>query len=264
MNGVLTKIALTQMDTTFEDSSQISNKLGERLATKVVMEHEVSLGKNSNILYTVTKGQKVKSGDPLIIFDESFEDENINNVLNKLGDKYISEIEELSKNTIKTKYTGEIVKINIYYNYEIEEYSESIQKLLKKFITKNRTKNSLIEKNSTNDFNKINMPMIEKVDGNKVKNKNIDGILIQYYIEYYDLCKIGDKITFYTAIKTIIADTYEDDEIPYSDYDKSEDVDAIVSPLSIISRLTMDIFFSMYGNKALIELKKQCKKIFES
>ena len=262
--GKLAKIAITSGDFTLEDSSIITESLSKDMSTKVTMKEELVLDVNANIDYLVQEGQKVKTGDPLCIFENSFEDSSINDLLAKIGDELGENISELSKNTKKSHYTGEITKVVIYYNRDVDEFTPSVQKILKNYIKVNNEKIKIVN-NAKNirDNTNIHMNPIDKIDGKKIKGKDVDGLLIEIYVEYEDQLSVGDKISFYTSLKTIICDVISNGEEPYSEYNKKENIEAIISPLSIVSRLTTDIYYSLYANKALIELKRQVKDIFE-
>lgn len=71
-----------------------------------------------------------------------------------------------------------------------------------------------------------------------------------------------NKIVFGTAIKTIIADVVPKGEEPFSERNENEHIDAIFSPLSVVSRLTTDMYNMLYTNKLIIELKKQVNDIW--
>jgi len=262
--GKLCKVAITSADYTFEDSSIVTQSLSESMASKITMKKEIVLGPNTNVEYMVKEGQSVKTGDPLVIFENSFEEDSINDLLSKIGDEFQESIKELTKNILKSKYTGEIVSINIYYNRDIEEFSPSLQKILNDYIKKGKAKKKKINDIVQNDFIDIDLPSTEKQAEGKIKGQEVDGILIEIYTEYVDKLGIGDKITFFTALKTIVADIIPEGEEPKSEYKPDEPIEAVISPLSIISRMTEDIYLALYLNKGLIELKNQVRDIYES
>lgn len=67
--------------------------------------------------------------------------------------------------------------------------------------------------------------------------------------------------SFYTALKTVISDVIPSTQHPYTKDNKDEEIEAILSPLSIVSRMVPDVYQMMMGNKVLIELKRQIKDI---
>jgi len=189
--GKLCKVAITSGAFTYEDSSRIIDQLSKDLATDITMKKEISLGTNANITSIVKKGDQVKTGDNLLVYENSFEDSSLNSLLDKLGKDFNETISDMSKNIITSKYTGRIVDVKMYYNRDIEESSPSIQKILKNYIKEANKKNKLFANSSYID-NQI-IP-VEKIHEKKIKGTEVDGILIEIYIEYHDEMSIGEKI----------------------------------------------------------------------
>lgn len=186
--GRLSKIAVANLDGTMEDSSMISKRLSKDMTTKITMKKEVVLGVNSNIDFLIKKGAKVQTGDDLVIFDTSFDDQSINTLLGDLGD----EISELNKNVLHSKYTGRVVDVVIYFNHNIEEYTPSVQTILKEYIAKNTDKVNFINNNLAKDnLRLINLKQTEKIESDKIKGTDVDGLLIEVYIEYEDDLSVG-------------------------------------------------------------------------
>jgi len=260
--GRTTKVAIASGDFTLEDSSIITESVSEGMATKVTMRKTKVLDKNATVSYIAKEGQDIKTGAPLLIFENSFNDDSMNDILGKIGDEFKENIAELSKNELKCKYTGKVVKINIYYTNELSEYSESLQKVIKSYINERKSRKNIIEKIKGKGFDSLNSPIIEQQTENKIKGEDvIDGVMFEFFIEYYDELGIGDKIIYGTALKTIVSKVIEKGEEPYSDYRPDEAVEAVLSPLSINSRMTLDVFIDGYVSKGLIELKRQIKEM---
>lgn len=228
------------------------------------MKKTINLGVNATIEKMVKIGDTIKTGEPLITFEESFEDESINELLASFGDEFNAFVQENSKNKLKSKYTGEIVDIVIYYNRDIEEFQPSVQKILRNYIKNEKYKRKTIKENAGKDvISNMDLKAVDKQPPGKIKGEEVDGIFIEIYIEYHDKAGVGDKVTYFTALKTIISDVIPKGQEPFSEYRPDENIDAIFSPLSINSRMTTDVFNAMLLGKALIELKRQVKKIYE-
>ena len=73
----------------------------------------------------------------------------------------------------------------------------------------------------------------------------------------------GDKLTYSTALKGVVSRRTKIEESPISEYRPEEHVEAILTPVGIISRMTSDIYSMLFGNKVLVELGKQIKEIWE-
>ena len=85
--------------------------------------------------------------------------------------------------------------------------------------------------------------------------------MIDIFVEYQDELGVGDKISFSTALKTVVSDVFAPGEEPYSDFRPEEQIDAFLSPLSVVSRMTTDYFSLALTNKVLIELKRSIADI---
>lgn len=263
--GKLTKVAIASGDFTLEDSSIITEEMSEAMSTKITMRKVKILDKNATVSYIAKEGSAIKTNDPLLVFENAFNDDSINSVLDKIGNEFSADISEISKNELKCKYTGVVKKINIYYTNDISDYSESIQKIINDYIKEKKSRKNIIEKIKGNGFDALNAPILDKQTDNKIRGEEInDGIMFEFFIEYYDDLSIGDKIIYGTALKTIVSNVIPKGEEPYSEFRKDENVEAVLSPLSINSRMTLDVFIDGYVSKALIELKRKIKEIYES
>ena len=257
--GKLSKVAIASGDFTYEDSSIVTENLSNDLSTNITMKKEIVLGTNATIDYIVKKGDKIKTGDALITFENSFEDDSLNDLLDKLGDEMHEAISDMSKNKLTSKYTGKIVDVVIYYNRDIEEFSPSIQKLIKDYVKLHSKRKNLIQTEAPH--NVVKTAAINKQTTSKIKGVEVDGIMIEIYIEYEDDLSIGDKITFYTALKSIISDVIPKGEEPFSESREDEKIEAVISPLSIVSRMTTDVYNALYLSKVIIELKEAVRRM---
>jgi DNA-directed RNA polymerase beta subunit len=103
-----------------------------------------------------------------------------------------------------------------------------------------------------------------QIQYNKLFGQEFDGVLLQFFVSHVDECTVGDKISAQVALKGVISQVLGDDQRPYTEGDKEDPIDLIVSPMSVVSRMTVDLFFNLYANKVLVELKKKCKKIWNN
>lgn len=264
--GKLSKVSINSLYSTYEDSSIISSSMSEAMSTKVTMKKSISIPSNTNIQYIVKEGQKVRTGEPLMVFETAFDDEGISDLLSKIGTEYGEEIQDIASRSVKSKYTGTINKINIYYNDDIENMTESLANMVNKYIDKSKAKYNEYKKAIKNSKDMdptidLDIPAIEKINSDKIKGEKVDGVLIEVYTEYEDDLSIGDKISFYGACKTVVSDVIPPDQSPYSESRPDEEIEAVFSPLSIVSRMTVDIYMALFTNKALIELKRKVKEM---
>ena len=268
--GSLQKIACMSSYSTYEDSTFVTKKLCEDMATEIVMEKPVVLGKNANVDYIVEIGQNVSVGDELIRFEVSFKDESLNKFLSNIGDELKEEIKAMGKTPIKTKYSGVIEDIKVYSTVDVEELSPTLKKIVNNYYDRINKKKKIINKyNKSDSVYKcgimLNEPVtkIETKDG-KVKSHTVNsGVLIIFYIKYKDTVGVGDKICFFTALKSIVGEVIPEGYEPYSLFRPDEKISSVVAPGAVMNRMTPSVILSMFGNKVLIELKRKLKDIYD-
>lgn len=267
--GHLSKVAVHFGYYTFEDSSICTEKFSKNMTSFITMKKAVkNIGPNSNVDYMAKVGQEVKTGDPILVFEHSYDEKEANELLAKLGDEQQQMISDFSKNKITSKYTGVIEDIKIYYNCDEEELSPSLKKIVKQYRSKVNKKKKFIDKykNDEGEATSIILPPTEKIESTygKIKGEDIgSGLLIEFYIKYRDQLGVGDKIALYAAAKSIIAEKIPDELAPYSEFRPDEPIDQIFGMISISARMTMSLWKALYGNKVIVELKRKCQEIFE-
>lgn len=269
--GTLLKVACMSDYSTFEDSAPITHKLSEEMATEVCFEIPVVLGKNANVDKMLKVGTEVKSGDELLSFEESFEEETLNKLLGNIGEELKEEIKNEGKKPIKTKYSGVIEDIQVYSGSELEELSPSLQKIVKSYWNEVSSKSKILNKyDKDNPVLKcgmlLNQPThkMETKDGKIKGNRVDDGVLIIFYVKCKNYVNIGDKITFFTALKSTIGHVIPEGYEPYTLDKPDEEISSFVAPAAVLARMTPSILISMLANKCMVELKNQLRDIYES
>lgn len=270
--GSLQKIAIMSSYSTFEDSTFVTKKMSEEMASDIVMMTDVIIGKNSNIGKMVKVGDSVNSGDILIEYDTSFEDSGINKFLDSISDELHDEVKSLSRTPIKSKYSGVIEDIKIYTTIDTEDMSPSLQKIMKEYYGNiNRKKKILNKYDKSEGIVKAGLLITEAGDklkpssDGKIKGKEVfDGILIEFYIKYFDPMSVGDKITFYSALKSIIGEVIEEGYEPYSEFRPDEEISTFLGPSAVLARMVPSAMLVMFTNKILIELKRSLQDIYEN
>lgn len=269
--GSLQKIAIMSAYSTYEDSTFITHKMSKEMSSEIVMMKDVIIGKNANVDHMVNIGDQVHVGDILVSFETSYEDDQLNKFLASVGDELKEEIKSLGKVPIKSKYSGVIEDIKIYSSVDLKDLSPSLQKIVKAYYDKINKKKKLIEKYDKSDgiikagmlFNEPTGKILPTADG-KLKGKEVfDGVLIEFYIKYHDSMGVGDKLTFYSALKSIVGEVIEEGYEPYSEFRPDEEISAFVGPSAVLQRMVPSIIFTMFGNKVLIELKRKLQEIYE-
>lgn len=268
--GVLEKVAIMSSYDTYNDATVITQKLAHDAESNMVFCKPVVIGKNSNI-YDIRKvGDHVEIGDPLLSFDVSFEDSDLNKMLASLSDTDKGILEEGSISQIKSKYAGEIVDIKIYSTVDLEELSPSLQKVVNSYYKKINHKKQFLNKydksgtivkcglllNETTG--KVEPNIYGVIKGQKVQNS----VLIEFYISHGDIMGVGDKLAYFTALKSIVSEVIPEGYEPYSEFRPNEEVSSLIGASAILKRQVPSITLTLLGNKVIVELKRKLEEIY--
>ena len=270
--GPLVKVALVSTYNNYEDGNFITKKLSEMGATEFVFKKTAVIGKHANITQMCKIGDSVEVGDPIISFDTSYEEQELNSFLANIQDSKYSEVLEQSSHVIHSKYSGKIIDIKIYATVDLEEMSDSLRNLCKKYYAKVDKKKRILGKYDKNGtIVKCGVLLTEpdgKISPNQygvIKGTNVeDSVLIEFYISHIDELGVGDKIVMFTALKTVISEVVPEGYEPYSEYRPDEEISATVAQSGLIGRQTPSIILTIAGNKVLVELKRKILEIYNS
>ena len=255
--GVLAKIAIMNTDEGFEDSTSVSEWLSEAMATDIVVMKDKDLSKNTNVYNMVTVGQEVQEGDPLIIFQNAFDEKDANLLLKNITDSdYVS---DLGRIKLKSKYTGVIQDIKIYRTCEIDELSESLKKIVTTYEKGIKEKKKLYSKYGMPGDNLLDPDY--KMEPTGIMKNNSDGVKIVFYIKYNDKLSVGDKTVAQSANKGVVKNIFPKDAEPFSEFRPEEKIHALYAARSFNARMVTSVWTSGAINKCMIELDRQVKEI---
>ena len=269
--GSFQKVAFLSSSLTYEDSSYVSKKLSREMATEVVMQKQAVLGPNTNIDYMVKVGDKVESGDELIRFERSHSEDALNALLLNVGEDMKEEIAMSGKDKIKSKFTGVVEDIKIFCTVDLDQLSPSLRSIVEEYHAKVNRKKELLEKyDNKGSVVKCNMLFNETTDkvdvGNDGKLRGAivnEGVLIEFYVKVYDEVGVGDKIVFFSALKSIVGNVINEGQEAYTLFRPEESIDAVLSCNSIIARGVSSAPKMVMCNKLLVELSRKLKDIYD-
>ena len=255
--GVLAKVAIMNTDEGFEDSTSISDWLSEAMATDIVTQKDKDLSKNTNVYEMVKIGQKVQEGDPLIIFQNSYDEKDANALLKTITDPDF--VSDLGRIKLKSKYTGVVQDIKIYRTCEIKDMSPSLQKIVTEYEQRIKAQKKLYEKYNMPGANTLD-PDYKMAPTGIMKN-NPDGVKIVFYIMYNDKMSIGDKLVAQSANKGVVKRIFPKGLEPFSEYRPNEKIHAVFAARSFNARMVTSVWVSGAINKCMVELDRQVKEI---
>jgi hypothetical protein len=258
-SGILVKTALASLDQTFEDSVMITDKLAKDTTAFVTMARTVSLGTKTNLQKIVKVGDIVNPNSALAVFENVSDDADISLLLQKVGSEFNDSINELTQNTIFSKYAGRIVEIRTYYNKDLAELSSSLQKFIKEQENIAKKRKEAAAGSPRDEPIHVNEPI--RINRDKLAGEVLDGIIIMFFIQIEDEPAPGDKMTIGgSALKGIISRVFEPGEEPMDE--SGDQIDYIASPLSVVSRMTSEFFSLLWTNSILVDLKKEILNIY--
>ena len=255
--GVLARAAILTTDEGFEDSTTISAWMSEAMGSNVDTEIPVSLAKNVNIYNIVKPGDRIEEGDPLLIFQNAFDDKDANMLLKNITDSDF--VSDLGRIRIKAKYTGFVQDVKIYRTCELDDMSDSLKKLVTDYEKKIKAKKALYKKYDLEGANTLEPDY--KMPQTGILKDTVDGVLICFYIKYIDKLGIGDKLVWQSANKGVIKDIFPVGMEPFTKHAPNKPIHAMGSSRSFNARMVTSPIISGALNKMLIGLDEQVKQI---
>ena len=265
-SGPLARVGVIHGSSVFEDSTIMTETFAEKMGSYVTEKKDIVLGKNSNIYHIVSIGDEIKVNEPLLVFDESYQDEYLNKMLEKMSETEKMDIIESGRTNISSKWNGKIIDIKIYYTVPKNELSESIQRVINSYEKNVRKRLKVFNDNginikdmiTLNDQTNYTEPVNGKIEGIKMGDNHV---LIKFFIQTLDKFSGGDKCTYATALKGINQTLIPKGKEPYLASDPSVKIDAFMSISGYYSRMTNSFPISMALNATLIGAEKKIKDI---
>lgn len=256
--GRLSKVAIMCLDNTFEDSSVVTSNVAEEMSSDIISGREVVLKQNSKLISIAKIGEVVDVNTPLVIFEEVGDNEKeALAALDKLSKEDKDSVSKLARSMAKAKYAGEIVAIEVFYNADLEELHPSLKEYVNDYINKYTKKANSLKGIKEDEL--ITLPNTNRIESDKIMGTEMKGVMINFYIKHKESLVVGNKVTFFSSCKTIVAEVIEEGKEPYSEFRPDENVDSILTPMSLVSRMLQDVALLGWSNKVLIELKRQIK-----
>lgn len=257
--GTLLKIAIMNSSEGFEDSTTFTDIVSRALSSDITVKKDITLPKETNIYEMVNVGDKVEEGDTLMVFQNSFDEEDANKLLKMLTDEEADEVRNLGRIPIKSKVTGYISDIKLYRTVDLNELSPSLKKIFTKYENNIKKEKALYKKNKV-EIDNSKFDSDDKLPPTG-KLKNCDGVMIEIYQTYHDDFSVGDKMVFYSGLKGVAKYKYPTGSEPYTDFRPNEKIHSILNVSSVNKRKVISVQKLGGVNKVLIELDRAVKKI---
>ena len=254
--GKLAKVAILNTDEGFEDAGIISESMAKKLATRIDLQYDTVIEKDSTIFKIAKVGDHIEASDDLLVWQDAFDDEDTEDMMTGLGIN--SDESDIGKRKLKSEVTGVVKAIKIYRTTEIEELSPTLRQIVSDYEKPYLEQLELCKKNG---ISVSKVPACYKLNPTGKLKKAQDAVMIEFYVEYLDTIGAGDKIVYNAANKAVEKGIFPVGDEPYTSFRPNEKIDAFINDVSISKRLVTSI--PTYGSiqKLMIELDRSVKDI---
>ena len=258
--GAMCKLAILPTDEGYEDSSIIDEYLSDAMSSTYVVKKEKILSKDANVYNLVQKGSAINEGDPLMVFQNAFEEEDANALLRSITDDDVEAVSDLGRIHLRSKLSGWVQDIKIYRTCELEDLSPSLRKICKAYESQIKKDKAMFAKNKIEGAKYLLEPDY-KLEANGKLKKAQDSVLIEFYLKCEDKMGVGDKLIYNNSIKGVVKDIMPKGDEPRTEFRPDEPVDALLTTSAVNARMVSSIIITGAINKALVELDRKCKEM---
>ncbi len=192
-SAVLATVALVQTYDTFEDSSAISENLASLLKTRVTKPRTIKVKFDQQIRGLVEVNAITDIESILCTIEDQTSGNN-----DIFNERTLATLRLLANKTPRAKYVGEVEKIEIFYNGDIDQMSTSLATLAK---TYNKRRKDYCEKMGIPEFTN-SVEVGTRIQGQPMEP---DTMIIVIYITEVVLMAQADKLVFANQLKSTIS-----------------------------------------------------------
>ena len=245
-NYIIARVALMETRQTHEDACAISQKLAEKMRAKTTKIKEVVIEFKQSVREIRREGETVSHDDVLCyIEDQTTADAGMFNA------DTLDTLKRLSGQSPRAKVDGVIERIEVYYNGDPEDMSESLRAIT-------LASDAAMAKRARQAGKP---PLTGATDSSyRVKGNplQLDTLVIRFFITGEVIAGVGDKGVFSNQLKTVISEVM--------DYDVETEsglpVDAIFGAQSVFNRIVNSAFVIGTTNTLLDIIGKKAAEIY--
>lgn len=218
---MLARVALLESPDTFEDSSAISKSLSIKLTAEQTKIKDIVVNFDQEIHRMVQEGDKVEPESILCIIEDAMSARN-----EFLDEDTLDTLKVLGSPSPQAKIKGTIERIEVYYNGELEDMSESLRAIVTNSDKRIKARNISVGKKAytgsvSDEFRIGTDPLL------------MDTACIRIYMGAMVAAGSGDKAVFANQLKTVIGRVYNDNVRTESGIQ----IDALFGATSLAARI---------------------------
>lgn len=215
------RTVLWESQDTLEDSSAISSKLAERMESTTTNLRNVVVDFDTIIRNPQKIGAELDYDDVLCLLEEP-----TSAAAGDLSAAALGTLTKIASKAPRVKSMGKLERIEVYYNGELEDMSESLKALAK--ASDRRIRMIAKAKKQSVQSGRVDNSM--RVEG---KELSLNTAVIKFYVTGPEAAGIGDKLVFSHQLKTVVRDVFTD---PIVTEDGTE-IEAVFGYVSIDNRI---------------------------
>ena len=219
--GVLVKTAILESTDTLEDSSALSERAAQLMATEVTTIRNITVTFDQVVHNLVRPGDEVEVESILCTIEDAFTAQS-----GLIDAPERDTLRFLAQNTPRAKVKGRVERIAVFYHGDIDDMSESLQELT---LISDRSRRRLArELGRTYTSGRVDDSL--RIEGNPML---LDTAVIRVYITELVANGVGDKGVFGNQMKTIFGRIMSGT----NETESGEPIDAIFGAISISNRI---------------------------
>lgn len=245
-SGVLTTVALMESPDTHEDSCAISEKFGGMAATATTYQRDVVVSFEQGVANVLKAGDSVTSESILCTIED-----NVSSDDTLFDAKTLEALKLLASATPKAKNKGTIERVEVYYNGELEDMSDSLRAVARQSDTAMSKRSKSLGKGRLTGAVGSGI----RIEGEPLLKNTMT---IRFYITADVSCGVGDKLVFANQMKSVIGRVM-------SGTNKAEDgreLDAIFGYASISNRIVDSPIIIGTTNALLKAISQQAAELY--
>ena len=220
-SAMLAKTVLFESPDTLVDSCAISQRLSERMVTEQTKIKDIIVNFDQEIHKMVQEGQAVEPESILCIIEDA-----LSARAGLLDEDALDTLRVLSANTPQAKLRGRVERIEVYYNGELEDMSDSLRALAEASDKSMAARNTSIGRKAFtgsvgDEFRVGTDPLL------------LDTACIRVYMTSRVSAGVGDKGVFCNQLKTVIGRKFNNNVRTES----GVEIDAIFGAKSVADRI---------------------------
>lgn len=189
--GVYANVVLLEGVDTLEDSSAISPWLSEKLRAQTTKVKNIAIRFDQAVHNLVNVGDDLKPDDHLCLIEDGLTAGN-----QGFSSDSIETLKRLASQAPQAKVQGKVDRVEVFYNGDFEDMSESVLEIVKKS-DRRRKKEAKASPIELAETGRVDSTL--RIDGNPVE---LDTMVIRVYLTQDVAAVGGDKAVFANQMKT--------------------------------------------------------------